>query len=122
MTHVGPVIAYYDGLCPICVSEMTRYARHGDHLIKLHDCNCDIPDDIDRKEALASIHVRLPNGQIVTGWDGFIAIWERLPGWRILAWITRPAFIRKPLDVLYRWVAPYRPRRKCQDGACNLQG
>lgn len=116
----GPVIAYYDGLCPICRSEMHVYAKHGAHLIVLHDCNGEIPDDIDRDAALASIHVRLPNGQIVTGLDAFIAIWERLPGWHILAKLTRPAFIRIPLDRLYRFLAPFRPRKTCRDGVCDV--
>jgi predicted DCC family thiol-disulfide oxidoreductase YuxK len=115
----GPVIAYYDGHCPLCRSEMHRYAKHGAHLVVLHDCTGDLPDDVDRDAALASIHVRLPNGRIVTGWDGFIAIWERLPGWHILATLTRPAIIRKPLDWVYRLLAPYRPRKTCRDGVCD---
>lgn len=115
-----PLIAYYDDLCPICRSEMFAYRRQGQGLITLQDCNGDLPADVDRDAALAALHVRLPDGQVATGWDAFIAIWERLPRWRWLAHATRPAFIRKPLDVLYRWLAPYRPRRKCRDGVCDI--
>lgn len=120
MNTTGPLIAYYDALCPICCAEMKRYARHGDHIIRLQDCNGEIPDDIDRDAALRSLHVRLPDGTVVDGWLAFLAIWERLPGWRRLAWLTRPDFIRKPLDRIYRWLAPYRPRRTCHDGVCEL--
>ncbi len=120
MTQFAPVIAYYDDLCSICQAEMFAYRRQGEGLIQLHDCNGDLPADIDREAALAALHVRLPDGQVATGWDAFIAIWERLPRWRWLAAATRPALIRKPLDVVYRWLAPYRPRRTCRDGACEL--
>ncbi|MHA6287393.1 thiol-disulfide oxidoreductase DCC family protein [Maricaulis sp. CAU 1757] len=118
-TRPGPVIAYYDALCPICVREMRHYSRFGEHIIKLQDCNGDIPDDVDRDAALEAMHVRLPSGELVTGWNAFIAIWERLPGWHWLAMLTRPAPIRIPLDWVYRRLAPYRPRRTCRDGACE---
>lgn len=116
----GPVTAYYDGHCPICRSQMHRYAKYGRHLVILHDCTGDLPADIDRDAALAVIHVRLPNGQIVTGWNGFIAIWERLPGWHILAKLTRPPCIRLPLDWAYRLLAPWRPRTTCRDEARDV--
>ena len=120
MARHGPVIAYYDALCPICRHEMGRYARHGEHIIQLADCNGEIPGDVDREAALASLHVRLPDGRLVDGWDAFIAIWERLPGaWPWLARLTRPTLIRWPLDRLYRWLAPYRPRQACRDGQCR---
>jgi predicted DCC family thiol-disulfide oxidoreductase YuxK len=119
MNTLGPVIAYYDGLCPICCAEMRLYARHGDTVIQPHDCNGDLPPDVDRLAALAAIHVRLPNGRVVTGWDAFIAIWERLPGWNVLAALTRPVFIKKPIDLIYRWLAPYRPRKTCSKDSCG---
>lgn len=115
------VIAYYDGLCPICVHEMGVYQRRGQGRVLLHDVNGDIPDDIDRQAALNALWVRKSDGELVTGWDAFIAIWERSPGFGWLAALTRPAVIKWPLDKLYRFVAPYRPRRKCADGACDLQ-
>ncbi len=120
MTHDNAVTAYFDGLCPICVHEMAPYAQAAPALIQLHDCNGEIPDDIDRDSALASLHVRLPDGAIVDGWLAFIAIWERMPGrhWRWLAALTRPAPIRIPLNRIYLWLAPYRPRRNCRDGVC----
>jgi predicted DCC family thiol-disulfide oxidoreductase YuxK len=119
MDRTGPVIAYYDALCPICRIEMDRYARHGKDVIRLEDCNGDMPADVDRDAALGSLHVRLPDGQVVDGWLAFIAIWERLPGWRWLAFLTRPAPIRVPLDRLYRRLAPYRPRQTCREGICK---
>ena len=79
MSQAGPVIAYYDALCPLCCQEMRRYSRYGDHVIRLVDCNGDLPADVEREAALAALHVRLPGGEVVTGWDAFIAIWERTP-------------------------------------------
>jgi predicted DCC family thiol-disulfide oxidoreductase YuxK len=116
----GPVIAYFDGQCPVCVAEMSRYAKHGEHLVRLEDCTGEtLSDDVDREAALKALHVRLPDGSLVVGWAAFIAIWERLPGWRVLAWLTRPAPIRIPMDALYRLIAPLRPRRTCAEGSCQ---
>lgn len=114
------VIAYYDGLCPLCVHEMKAYERRGQGRVILHDVNGDIPDDVDRKAALNALWVRKADGTLLTGWDAFIAIWERSPGFEWIATLTRPAVIKKPLDAIYRFLAPYRPRRKCTDGACQL--
>ncbi len=115
------IIAYYDGLCPICVHEMKVYVRRGQGRVLLHDVNGDIPDDIDRQAALDALWVRKSDGALVTGWDAFIAIWERSPGFGWLAALTRPTVIKWPLDKIYRFVAPYRPRRKCADGACEIK-
>ncbi|MEE2525422.1 DUF393 domain-containing protein [Hyphobacterium sp. HN65] len=115
------VIAYYDGLCPFCVHEMKVYERRGQGRVVLHDVNGDIPDDVDRKAALDALWVRKADGELVTGWDAFISIWERSPGFGWLAALTRPALIKWPLDKIYRFLAPYRPRRKCADGACQIE-
>ena len=120
MTQANTVTAYFDGLCPICVHEMAHYAQAAPELIRLHDCNGDLPDDIDRQAALDALHVRLDDDRVVTGWAAFIEIWRVTPGMGWLAALTSPAPIRVPLDWLYRKLAPYRPRRKCADGACQL--
>lgn len=120
MTQNAPVIAYYDGLCPICCAEMDHYRERSNGLVKTQDCTGpDLPDDIDRDKALKSLHLRLPDGSVVDGWDAFIAIWERTPGLEWLAAINRPWIIRKPMDILYRLIVPFRPRRTCRDGVCE---
>lgn len=120
MTNAAPLIAYYDGLCPLCVAEMRQYAKLGEDVIRMQDCNGDLPPDVDRDAALAALHVRLPDGRVVDGWRAFMAIWERTPRMRWLAWLTRPAFIRIPLDAIYRFLAPFRPRRRCTSESCQL--
>jgi predicted DCC family thiol-disulfide oxidoreductase YuxK len=121
MTQTNAITAYYDGQCPICEREMAHYVRQAPDLIQLQDCTGDLPADVDRDKALASLHVRLPDGRLVDGVAAFIAIWERMPlrRWRWLARLTRPAPIRIPLNQLYLWLAPLRPRRTCQDGVCE---
>lgn len=116
-----PVIAYYDALCPLCRKEMGHYHKRAPEMIIMQDCNGnDLPADVDRDAALASLHVRLPDGRLVDGWDAFIAIWERTPGFGWLAAVNRPWIIRKPLDWIYRRLAPLRPRDKCRDGVCEV--
>lgn len=120
MTQHQPIIAYYDGLCPLCCAEMAHYSAKSPELILTQDCTGDdLPADVDREEALKALHVRLPDGGLVTGWDAFIAIWERTPGLGWLATINRPWIVRKPLDWLYRLIVPFRPRRTCRDGVCE---
>jgi predicted DCC family thiol-disulfide oxidoreductase YuxK len=123
MTHANAITAYYDDLCPICRHEMGAYVNKAPDLIRLHDCNGELPADIDRDAALASLHVRMPDGRVETGWSAFLAIWERMPeesrGLRWLARLTRPALIRIVLNQLYLWLAPLRPRDRCRDGVCE---
>jgi len=121
MSPLQPITVYYDGLCPICCREMDYYHRRAPDLVRLQDCTGeDLPGDVDRDEALRALHIRMPDGSLVTGWDAFIAIWERTPGMRWVAAINRPWIIRKPLDWLYRLIVPFRPRRTCRDGVCEL--
>lgn len=100
---------------------MGHYAQKAPDLILMQDCNGDeLPDDVSREAALAALHVRLPDGSLAIGWDAFIAIWERTPGFQWLATVNRPWIIRKPLDWLYRRLAPLRPRETCRDGVCEI--
>ena len=81
MTHANAITAYYDDLCPICRHEMGAYVNKAPDLILLHDCNGELPADIDRDAALASLH------------SAAAILWTSLPRDRLLGdrWAAPPS-------------------------------
>lgn len=76
---------FYDGSCPICVREMSRYRRNDpDGRFTFVDIST---DDFDparygktRDEFMKQVHVwGDEEGVFLTGFDAVIAIWRRLP-------------------------------------------
>lgn len=110
-----PVTAFYDGACPVCSREVELYRkldRNG--IVRWHDVSADAgdleTDGVTQADALARLHVRLSDGRLATGVQAFIAIWERLPGFRFLVPVTRWAPVRWALERGYDWYAPRRTR------------
>jgi predicted DCC family thiol-disulfide oxidoreductase YuxK len=106
---------YYDGACPVCSREVEIYDRiDRAGTIGWHDVSESEGglgrDGVTQCDALARLHARLPDGQIVTGVEAFIAIWERLPGFRLLAPLARRHPFRWLLERGYDWYAPRRTR------------
>jgi predicted DCC family thiol-disulfide oxidoreductase YuxK len=69
---------YYDGACPICRREIAMYKSSG---TVPEDAYQDIatgpvPEDTTREALLARLHVRLSDGQMVSGARAFLAIWR----------------------------------------------
>mgnify|MGYP000485190056 CR=1 FL=1 len=70
------------------------------------------------------LHVRLPDGELVTGLAAFTAIWDVLPGFGLLARAARLPLVNPLLRGGYRVFAalrPYLPRRRaaeCATGSC----
>ncbi len=95
---------YYDGACPICSREIAQYrrARGADRLDFIDVATCDLATlgpDLTRAAALARMHVRTADGQMVSGAAAFAALWQSLPGW---AWLGRIAASRPVLPLLER--------------------
>ncbi len=106
---------FYDGSCPLCSREIGLYQRaRGSETIRWHDLaipeKTDLPDGLTLDDALARFHVLSANGKLVSGADGFVALWLALPGWR---WLGRIVSIW-PLTVLaeglYRIFLRFRPQ------------
>ena len=110
-----PVTVFYDGACPVCSREVDLYSKlDRSCAVRWHDVSVDAgdleTDGVTQAEALARLHVRLPDGRLRTGVQAFIAIWERLPGFRFLAPVARWAPVRWVLERGYDWYAPRRTR------------
>lgn len=105
---------YFDGACPICSREIATYQKwQGAQNIAWVDASqCPEPElgaTLDRNAALARMHVRNAQGELVQGAAAFVELWAHLPA---LAWLTpflsnRPAI--RILDLLYNVFLKVRP-------------
>ncbi len=104
---------FYDGSCPLCRAEMEQYMAldaGGDFsFIDMAESPQSVESiGVSRQEAMARLHVRLSDGRIVTRVDAFIAIWEKLPKFRWLAWVFKARPMKALFNAFYRWFAPRR--------------
>ncbi|MFG6465272.1 thiol-disulfide oxidoreductase DCC family protein [Roseateles sp. BYS87W] len=100
---------YFDGACPVCRREIAHYRQgSGEHALNWVDAAACPPGDLgpalSRPQALARLHLRLPDGQLVHGAAAFLAMWAALPDHpRLAAWarrLNRPAVVAV-LDAAY---------------------
>jgi predicted DCC family thiol-disulfide oxidoreductase YuxK len=128
MTTTPDLTIFFDGACPLCRREIAHYLRRdrGGRLAAL-----DIAADpaplaalgVTQRAALDALHVRDAAGRLHVGADAFLAIWERLPRWRLAARAIRavPGASRL-MEMAYRAVAPRRARiaaMLCAEGSCR---
>ncbi|MFN7726675.1 MAG: thiol-disulfide oxidoreductase DCC family protein [Rubrivivax sp.] len=112
---------YYDGACPLCSREIATYrrARGGDHL-QWVDAQAAAAQDLGpalaREDALRRLHVRLPDGRLVSGAAAFVTIWQRLPAFRALAVLARVPGMLALMEALYRVFLRVRPLWRPRSG------
>ncbi|MFD1509790.1 thiol-disulfide oxidoreductase DCC family protein [Lacimonas salitolerans] len=97
----------HNDTCPICSREVASYARIADRTgLPLQIDGLEAAPDwgLDRDTAAQSFRVEL-NGARLEGLDAFRALWERLPGWRWLAWVTGLPGVHWLADLGYRHLA-----------------
>lgn len=103
----------FDGSCPLCVAEIASYKRADSNdaltLIDVSDAGFTGAGSISRSDAMARFHVRLPDGQLASGAQGFVEVWRVLPAWRWLARIDRIPGGIAALEMLYRGFLRIRP-------------
>ena len=114
MTQSEPALTvYYDGACPLCRAEIGHYrAQEGAGAICFLDASTqtsDLPNGLTREQALARFHVRLNDGRIASGAQGFVKIWKILPRWRWAARLASLPGVPPLLEVSYRLFLPIRP-------------
>ena len=105
---------YFDGSCPLCRWEIDHYRkRDRAGRICLQDVSrqgAEPGPDLTQRQAMARLHVRTSNGELLSGATAFVAIWQVLPGWRWAARIGKLRVITGLLEVAYRAFLPLRPR------------
>jgi predicted DCC family thiol-disulfide oxidoreductase YuxK len=113
-----PAVVFFDGGCPLCAREIAHYQRRrmAAGAIEWVDVTR-APDRLAAEgltadAALRRLHVRVgATWQI--GVPGFVAIWQRIPAYRPLAWIVRGLRLQAPLQWLYTRWADRRMARRC---------
>ena len=107
------VTIYFDGSCPFCTAEIDHYKRADrNEKLELIDVSSDAfagDDQITCAQALARFHVRLADGQQLSGARGFVEVWRALPSWR---WLSRLGSIPGALPLMelgYRGFLKARP-------------
>ncbi|MCE2907723.1 MAG: demethoxyubiquinone hydroxylase family protein [Burkholderiaceae bacterium] len=104
----------YDGGCPLCRREIAHVQglsqRQGDAGLCFVDISADAAcDAAERAALLARFHVQRGDGTRLDGAAAFVAMWQRLPGWRWLARAARLPGALPLLEAAYRGFLRVRP-------------
>jgi len=119
-------VIYFDGACPLCRREIALYrSKEGASAIEWVDaasCDADaLGPNLSRDAALARLHARRPDGELVSGVAAFATIWSRLPAYRWLASVVSRRPVLAVLDVGYAAFLRLRPlwrrAKQCSDGS-----
>ena len=95
----------YNDECPICSREIGHYSRLSDDdvdYVKITDQSA-ADWGLTQDQAAKQLHARY-DGDIVVGVDAFIAIWQRLPYYRVLSTFVGWRPIKAVSSVVYRIV------------------
>lgn len=104
----------YDGGCPLCRREIAHAQglaqRQGDSGLCFVDISADDARSANERAALlARFHVQRSDGTRLDGAAAFVAMWQRLPGWRWLARLARLPGVLPMLEAAYRGFLRVRP-------------
>ncbi|MCQ8896777.1 DUF393 domain-containing protein [Limnobacter humi] len=113
-----PLTVLYDGACPLCQREIAHVKRladgQGNTGLCFQDVSAHTPSDpasaAEQARLLARFHVQRSDGSRLDGAAAFVAMWERLPGWRWLARLARLPGMLTVLEWTYRGFLKVRPR------------
>lgn len=100
---------FYDGRCPLCMKEMAHLAELKTDQLQLADIHA-LPDDEglpERDTLLRTLHLRLPDGSLLTGADANVAAWSYTPRASWYRWLRWP-LVRPLTDWVYRLWARWR--------------
>jgi len=120
-----PLEVWIDGACSLCRrSEQWCTVRDRDHRLRFRDLHEAGNDKLPRsREAMiTSVHLRLPNGTIATGFDAWRHILRELPGWRWLVAVAGLPLFRRLGSKIYDAVARNRHRLVGSEGSPLVHG
>ncbi|MDH4394547.1 MAG: DUF393 domain-containing protein [Limnobacter sp.] len=116
----------YDGACPLCKREIAHAKRLAEGDTNSELCFVDISAEAtqsegcapgpltltstERAKLLARFHVQRADGSRMDGAAAFVAMWERLPGWRWLAKLAQLPGMLSVMEFAYRGFLIVRPQ------------
>ena len=108
-THTAPTkpTLYYDGGCPVCSREIAMYKGQpgADNVCWVDITGVDaqqLGSDLDRDAAMARLHLRTADGQLVSGAEAFTTLWKFLPRWAWLGRLLGSRPLLPLLEIVYR--------------------
>lgn len=107
----------YDGACPLCRREIAHIQGLAENTPGSNLCFADVSSEADslgtyaaeRETLLARFHVQRQDGSRLHGAKAFVAMWSRLPGWRLAAQLARLPGVLALLELAYRVFLRIRP-------------
>ena len=112
---------FYDGKCGMCSREIRHYMKISPRETFIWRDIANEPQhlkeiNVSQSNALKRLHVIDQDGKIQIGVDAFIAIWRKIPRWRLLAFLCAIPGIKFTLGVLYNKFADWKFARSahCQ--------
>lgn len=116
----------YDGACPLCTREISHLRRLAEKDSAAALCFLDISKEStpldggnscpitltpeERYKLLARFHVQREDGSRLDGAAAFVAMWQRLPGWRWLAKLASVPGMLAVMELAYRGFLRIRPK------------
>jgi uncharacterized protein (TIGR01777 family) len=106
-----PLSVYYDEPCPVCRSEMAHYraaAERAGCAVQFKPIGASTYDAVSYRLSDADLRRRLylidREGQMVSGVDAFLALWNALPGFRWGARLVRLPVVYQFADLVYEGI------------------
>ncbi len=98
---------YFDGACPVCSREIAVYQQGpgGQDIRWVDVTRCgpgELGPGLSREAALARLHLRNRDGQLVSGAAAFTGLWKQLPRWRWLGVVFGSGLRLAVLEIAYR--------------------
>ena len=124
---MSDVIVYYDGECPLCSREIAHYRAWSRGMpisyVDISASDFDAPACcLDPARVRRILHVRV-GGELRTGIDAVIAMWQAIPAMRWLARLMSLPGVYRMADIGYRIFARFRPYlqrgRRCTADVCK---
>ena len=95
----------YNAECPICRREIEHYGRLSGDKVKYIKITADTAADwgLSEDQAAEQLHARC-GVDLVIGVDAFVAIWQRLPYFKVLAPIVNFKPVNAIISMIYRQI------------------
>ncbi len=113
-------VVLFDGGCPLCRREIEHYQRvDGAGRLRWIDIHAQ-PDAVQAfglnwQDSMQRLHLVEADGRLRVGVAAFVAIWQRLPRYRALAWLVSLPGVHWMAEKAYRGFAVWRWRRRCDE-------
>ena len=98
---------FYDGRCGLCDREIAFYRRHAtEHSVLWLDIwqqeAALLAAGLSQAQCLQKLHLLDAQGQLHTGVDAFLLLWQTVPGLRVFAKLARFGLFRGLLALGYK--------------------